>query len=291
MRFFSSRNLVVTLPIFALLIFLSNSGGPASNGNYYTGAPSAGGGTEGTCSTCHNSGRDTYGEPVINVNFSAAGAMEELTEYQPGQTYVVTVAVGYDSIAPAAYGFSSQILSNATSPATAAGTLGNPGTGTQLSAAGNGRVYAEHRTPGTDSLFTFEWTAPAAGTGAVQLYVAGNLVNRAGGTSGDSGSTAPTIVTLTEGIPSSVRTPGPLPHRLFPNPTHGNATLTVTIPQAGDYHLLVTDLTGRALHNQRLPLLAGPNQLTVPADRLPAGVYAIALRGATHQLLTRLVVR
>jgi len=132
------RYLAALLPLVAAVLFLGNSGGPAANGNFKTGAPSAGGGTEQTCSQCHSSG--SFGEPVINVSFAQDGMPVELTEYTPGETYRVTVAIGYGATAPAAYGFSSQFLNIANSPATPVGVPGNPDAATQSTVQ---RVLAE----------------------------------------------------------------------------------------------------------------------------------------------------
>jgi hypothetical protein len=283
------RFLAVLLALGVALLFLGNSNGPAANGNFYTGAPSAGGGTESTCSTCHRSGN--FGEPVINVTFSEGGSSVALTEYVPGQTYTVTVAVGYGGNEPSAFGFSSQFLNLATSPATTAGTLANPSSDARITRAGNGRNYAEHRMRGQDGLFTFEWTAPQAGAGAVNYYVTGVLANSAGGTSGDNGSTAPTIITLAEGTPSNTRYLTSIPHALFPNPTSGAASLRVTPPLAGNYRLEVIGIDSRLIRSQSFRLSAGVTELAVPSEGLSPGVYAVQLIGEGSRLVTRLVVR
>lgn len=48
--------------------------------------------------------------------------------------------------------------------------------------------------------FSFEWSAPAAGTGNVGLYATGNAVNQSGNTSGDF--VYSTSMMLTEANPS-----------------------------------------------------------------------------------------
>jgi hypothetical protein len=282
------------LAIFAALglatFFLASSGGPAAAGNFYTGAPTLGGGTEGTCNTCHSSGAGTYGEPIINVSLVADGETDPATEYTPGQTYMVTVAVGYPNTAPVAIGFSSQFLTTSATPATA-GVLGNPSTGSQISTGTGDRKYAEHDTPNTtDSLFTFEWTAPEAGAGEVKMYVSGNLVDRNRSTGGDSGSTSPTVISFTEGIPSAVTNFAAIPHRLFPNPSNGSATLQVAPPAAGSYELSVTGMNGQTLRTERLQLTAGDTQLAVPVEGLKTGIYVVSLTGSGSRLVTRLLV-
>lgn len=164
-----------------------------------TGAPSAGGGTEPTCSLCHNNGN--FGEPAITFTIADMLGGPAITEYVPGQTYQVTAVVSETAAnTPAAYGFQSVFLSvpeNATVPVQA-GTLSNGSEGTETTTLASGRTYAEHGERSSTGEWTFEWTAPAAGTGEVKAYVVGNLVNTNFSTSGDNGSTMPTVITLSE---------------------------------------------------------------------------------------------
>jgi len=292
MKTIDLRLAAIICTLFSAVIFLGSSNGPAANGNFFTGAPSAGGGTEGTCNTCHSSGAGTYGEPVVNVSFATDGEVQDLTAYVPGQTYQVTVAIGDGSInAPEAYGFSSQFLNLANSPATPAGTLGNPGAGVRISDGSGERKYAEQSVANTDSTFTFEWTAPEAGMGEIRYYVAGNLVNLAAGTSGDSGSTMPTIVTLAEGNPSSTRNLSGIEHALFPNPASDEATLRVSPERAGDYQLSLLGIDGRMQYSKKYNLGAGTTNINVPINDLRPGIYLVRLTGADSRLVSRLIVR
>ncbi len=288
-NFSSFRFLAIFFTIGATVLFLANSSGPAANNNFFTGAPSAGGGMESTCSTCHNSG--SFGEPQLAITFSDENGDEaNPTSYRPGQTYTVTVAVGHTMTAPAATGFQSQILDASNN---VAGVMGSPGAGVQISSgpAGSGRQYAEHSTPNADSTFTFEWTAPEAGAGEVKMYVVGNLVNRAAGTSGDNGSTSPTILTFEEGTPVSTRNPGFSETRLFPNPADSPVSLSVRPDVAGDYTLRVLDIAGRELNRNSLRLTAGNETIAVPTASLQPGIYLVELSGENGRLLERLLVR
>jgi len=285
----SFRFLAIFLTIGTTVLFLANSSGPASNGNYYTGAPSAGGGMESTCSTCHRSG--SFGEPQLDVTFIDDEGVEiDPSLYLPGRTYMVTVAVGHTMTAPVAHGFQSQIL-NASNEV--AGIMSEPGTGVQISngPAGSGRQYAEHNTPNADSTFTFAWTAPEEGAGEVKMYVVGNLVNRAAGTGGDNGSSSPTILTLQEGTQVSTRNPGFSETRLFPNPATSPVSLSVRPEVAGSYTLKVRDISGRELNSSALRLTAGNETIPVPTAGLRPGIYLVELSGENGRLLERLLVR
>ena len=191
-----------TLLVFTL--FTGNSSGPASNNNYFTGAPSTGTGTESTCSTCHSSGASTFGEPLIEWTISETQGGPNVSTYLPGQSYFVTVAVSAPGAtsAPAAYGFSSIFLDDTVAPnggsAQLAGSFSNFDGNTQASAGNNGRLYVELNSRNPSGVWTFNWTAPNAGFGDVKIYSVGNAVNSNFSTGGDSGSSAPTIITLQE---------------------------------------------------------------------------------------------
>jgi len=199
MKRFNHLLLAVSLTLVTVLLVLGNSSGPAANDNYYTGAPSGFGGTESTCDNCHSGG--IYGEPAITTLFILDGTpVENITEYVPGATYDVSVSVaGTGDLTPGGFGFSSIFLQDADNAP--GGTPSAPVAGAQISdgAAGTGRKYVEQASVSNDGIWSFKWTAPAAGAGSVNYYVSGNLINEDGFTSGDNGSTSPTIITLAEG--------------------------------------------------------------------------------------------
>lgn len=281
----------IIILILAATLGLANSWGAGAAGLFRTGAPSTGGGTEGTCSSCHNGG--AFGTPELAVTFAnAAGEVqEEFTQYIPGETYTVTVAVGYTENEPSGYGFQSQFLTNATTPE-GAGTAANPAEGIQITPNGT-RQYIEQSQINDDSLFTFEWTAPAAGSGGVNYYVVGNLVNRNGGTSGDNSSEAPLIINLTEGTATSTRDLTNVESTLYPNPTLADvgATLELDVSAPGRYELRVVDMRGGTVSRNVRELAAGNQLIDVPTFGLPTGVYSVELSGVGRRAVRRLVVR
>jgi hypothetical protein len=181
-----------------LTLCVANSSGPAANGNYYTGAPSTGGGTEFTCNLCHNSGVGNYGVPEVSWTIAATEDGPNETTYVPGATYFVTVNVTAPTGTPAGYGFSSTFLQD--------GTIDNAGmpasvdANTRITNAGNGRTYVEHNQRTPSGVWNFRWIAPTEGTGAVNIYSVGNAVNGMDSTGGDSGSPSSTVITLTEAV-------------------------------------------------------------------------------------------
>lgn len=273
----SPRPLTAVLATLALVVLgYGYSSGPASsNGSAFTGAPSAGGGTEATCGICHGTGN--YGEPRLAARFAG---MENLT-YVPGRTYTVTVSVQAEEGAPAAYGFQAQFLDGGDPILQPAGSLSDPDAATQIATLDSGRSYAEHKGPNTDSLFTFSWTAPGEGTGPVSMYLVGNTVNRAGGESGDNGSTAPLVLKLEEGERATATAEAPTVAAigLFPNPAGSFTRLDLGDVRGGVYHLTITDASGRTWQNRVHALAAGEQTLRLEVSDLPAGIYYCQVSG------------
>ena len=80
--------------------------------------------------------------------------------------------------------------------------------------------------------------------------------------------------------------------RVWPNPARGAATVSVTLPTAGDLTVAVHDVLGREV--ARLadgPAPEGEQTFTLGAD-LPAGTYLVRVtHGATVSVRTLSVVR
>jgi hypothetical protein len=151
----------------------NNSGAQAG----YTGSPNEN--NSRTCSSqnggCHTGAGTTFQQGMITSNVPECG-------YNPGQTYTITLTVS--SAGRSEFGFSvSPQLSNGS---TAGSMIAS--TGTQLN--GGGR-YLTHTTAGTvesspnTRVWTFDWIAPAAGSGDVTFYAAFNAANGNNASSGD----------------------------------------------------------------------------------------------------------
>ncbi|MGB3800429.1 MAG: choice-of-anchor V domain-containing protein [Lewinella sp.] len=274
--------------LLALSILLAGySSGPASSdGQGYTGAPSAGGGTEGNCGTCHNSG--DYGTPQIEARFDG---MDDLT-YRPGQTYTVTVSVQSEFGQPVGYGFQAQFLDSTDPILQPAGVLSDPDDATQIATVNNGRSYAEHKGPNADSLFSFNWTAPPIGTGTVSMYLVGNTVNRAAGSGGDNGSREPLILSLTEGEEVSTSLAGSptalLAGSAYPNPTTDQAVVPIDVPATGRYRFDLISPDGKTIATSTQQLFPGAQSVTVDLRSRAAGIYHYRISGPTGSETVRL---
>ncbi len=151
----------------------NNSGAPVG----YTGSPNEN--NARTCASqnggCHSGTGTTFQQGMITSNVPACG-------YTPGQTYTITVSITVAGRNEFGFSISPQLTSGAT-----AGTM-IASTGTQLN--GNGR-YLTHTAAGSvesepnTRVWSFDWIAPAAGSGQVTFYAALNASNSNDANSGD----------------------------------------------------------------------------------------------------------
>lgn len=139
-----------------------NTGSPGDNGN--------------TCarSGCHTGGPSATNEAVTLDGIPSGG-------YVGGQTYNMTITM---SNGGTVFGFS---LSPQTVAGALVGTLTASGSGTALN---GGSKYLTHTISGImgsggSKTYTFDWTAPVAGTGDVTFYGAFNFANGNGNDNGD----------------------------------------------------------------------------------------------------------
>jgi len=140
-----------------------------------TGAPG-----ESTCTDCH-SGTTQAGTSLNNL--LVLDGATPMSNYAPGGSYNVTLALNSGDVME---GFQATVLDNTTS--SMAGSFpGTGGFGTSISSA-SGRDYANHTaTSNTEGnlLWSWTWDAPATDVGPVKFYVATNVANGNGATSGD----------------------------------------------------------------------------------------------------------
>lgn len=163
--------IVLFIAAFTSEMALTNSGGPPAS---HTGAPG-----ESNCTACHSSFTVNSGTGTRTLVLNSTPG---LTSYIPGQTYTVTYTLSQAAIAT--FGFQATVKR---ANGTAAGTLINTSPN-QTSISGN---YISQNSGGTAAtatgtrVWTFNWTAPAAGAGTVTFYVAGNAANDDNGSGGD----------------------------------------------------------------------------------------------------------
>ena len=254
------RSTLISLLCLAFIgyVFLTSSSNgratAANSGN--TGAPLE---TQ-TCGNCHSGG--AYGPVTISIQVFTLGTTNPVTSYVPGQDYDLRVTVNKNAGTPAGYGFQLTCLTVANNSPVAGYSNLATNVKQKLVTTGTftGRTYTEHNGVGTNNIFNMRWTAPAAGTGSVRFYSAGNAVNGTGSTGGDNGgssnltlteaailaasgtSTNPSCNNGSDGTISLSVTGGTAPYSFLWN--DGNTSEDRTNLTAGAYSVTITDGTG-----------------------------------------------
>lgn len=189
-------------------------------------------------------------------------------KYIGGTTYVVTFS-GTNSTPLPKFGFQ---IACVKSDKTSAGTLTATATNTVKRTLGGVQII-EHTAalpqgslPGTYNV-SFDWTAPAAGTGAVTFAGIFNAVNGTGDQSGDEPSNGLTQV-FNEQPASIGEIKNEIASKIYPNP----CTNVLNIEAAGSAKFMATvyDLAGRVV-------IAPAHQSNIDVSALTSGVYLLRL--------------
>lgn len=169
----------------------------------HTGAPG-----EGVCSSCH------FGGAVFDGSLSISAP----AEYQPGMNYTITVTLRDPGQMRWGFELVPLRLDETTQQPVMAGTLTNLTAHTTIQEVFDGRQYVSHTsnaidegepdgtyagTPDGPVSWSFTWTAPPAGSGAVTFYAAGNAAN-GDGQNGDEDFVYTTSAVSAEGATTAV---------------------------------------------------------------------------------------
>ncbi len=211
---------------------------PTGSPNARTGSPGDGG---NTCaiSGCHTGITVTTKPNVITSNIPAEG-------YTPGTKYTITAT---STSIPSRNVFGFQI-----SPQSSTGTLLGAvtitnSTATQVTGGGKYVTHKQAGITGTNGVksWSFDWTAPAAGTGTVTFYGCFNNANGNGGTSGDSIIKSTLVIQENVSIGVSNDMLSKVGFSIFPNP----ATEKINIQNNKNIEynrIVVTDLSGKTIY-------------------------------------------
>ena len=272
---------LIYLLFFGVLCFTvlpGNKNGRASEakkGN--TGAPGDETNSNGSpriCSYCHFGAAG----PVVFIHLLDANG-DTITQYVPGQQYKARVAIDNNNPSLTGYGFQMIALRNVDT--TDLDGFSDPGNNTvnnyKIATIANGRTYAEHDNISNSKLFDVVWTAPAAGTGPVTFYAAGNAVNRNGTTSGDG--TASDVLQINEDISAAANDQEAqlLKIEVWPNPARQFAHLNLELSQAGKYHLQAFKLSGQPVWVSNQNFQSGTNRVDLPVASWMPGLYILEI--------------
>jgi hypothetical protein len=195
-----------TLAFSGIFIFCSLSPADVQNGSAAPAARTGSPGDGASCTACHGGTAATVAG-AITSDIPASG-------YVPGTVYTITANISD----PVKNKFGFQISPQKVSGAQVGTMQVSDATRTQL--VGTGK-YITHKTAGTTgtnnaNTWSFQWTAPAAGTGAFTFYGAFLLANANNASSGDAVKLS--TLAVSEDISTSVSEKDLNTFHLYPNP-------------------------------------------------------------------------
>ena len=232
-----------------------------------------------TCATsgCH-SGSASDRDGLITSNVPSTG-------YIPGETYTMTVSITEAGISK--WGFQAT-AQNSAGDLQGTYTLTNAAQ-TRLAAGTNGAKYVTHTTAGNSGstgskTWSFDWTAPAAGTGTVNFYTAAMASNNNGGTAGDL-VYKDQLVLEEDLTTSAASTNAALSFNVFPNPTAGQEIVITTSKSSQASRLVIYNALGGIVKSENFA--AGQHKVDV--SKIPAGLYFIWLDQAGEKSMKRFI--
>lgn len=283
-----------TLPIISAIAIVALSASTVivndAGVQNWTGSPVDGGvGSGGQCSACHSGGATT---PSLTVTWSPA--LGSGSQYTPNTTYTITVTPSGSyprygmnceiinslstTVAPYPFGtFGAAITSNC-QVYTAAQTNGNPACVSHTSSSGT-------------TAFSFQWTAPASGTGYLFADVLG--VNNTGNESGDKVSgVASVTLTPASGAGIDSRVENTVSMNVFPNPATDNVRLTYTLAERSNVVVKLVSINGEevaSLLNETQD--RGPQAvITHIPSGIAKGMYMVKLSVNGKQTMQKLMI-
>ena len=234
----SSFILTIGLMVYdSITNFTLSSSGGAKVG--YCGDPAGG---NKTCVSCHSGSSVVTKTGWITSNIGASG-------YTPNNTYTITATATYTG--RSTFGFE---VSPQQSNGTYRGTLiVTNSTQTQLKTSTNGVGYITHTLNGTSGAnsktWSFNWKAPAAGSGPVTFYGAFNAADNSGNNNGDLifKSTLVEQENTTTGIDNIIFLDNAI--LIYPNPTSNVLNVKYQVNQTTDVKIKLFDIHGKEISN------------------------------------------
>ena len=151
--------------------------------------------------------------------------------------------------------------------------------------ANSGNAVTHNSNAGTVAVgganaWSFDWTAPVAGTGNVTFYAAVNVTNGLGNTSGDQIYT--TSFSVIEGGVGLEEMVAFEDLKIFPNPT--SSFIHISTNEVIE-NLKIFNVKGQVILNEVQP------GLTINVQHLPAGVYFVQLSNENNVSVKRLLIQ
>ena len=286
--------------------------GAASHGWDCTGGETGLGNAAGCASGggCHSTSA-TAGI-VVSLELDSAGV--PVTGYKAGLTYKVTIrGVNTTSSSLPRFGFQVAAFKGSTAQTTPvnAGTFQSTGLPASVHyqtpvnptytvaniVEHSNTIIADSGTGGTGTLYkeSFNWVAPAAGTGTVSFWGIINAVNFNGSADGgDLWNTQTLIVsedTATVVVNGVSQLEGNMELNVYPNPATDHLQVELSNAITGTYELSVFDAAGREIAKQNEQVSAISSTVEVNTSNWSSGIYFVKLSKDGVQKVVKIVKR
>ena len=261
------------------LALSSYSSGPSVSLGNRTGSAgsttgcSAGGSCHGGLSTSH-----------LSLNITVLDGTTQVASYVPGRQYTIAFSAINNFGGHPKYGFQASCVKTANNQQ--AGVFATGGAPNTVVRSAGALQIVEHTQALTGTVAggfnhydnSFHWTAPAAGTGAVKLYMVVNSVNANGqADAGDEHITATKDLSeATTGISTVKNT---LNITVYPTPARTTLHLKVAGGMGKNATVAIYDISGRMLQQQAVS--AGTDEATIQTGTLAAGHYVAVVSNET----------
>jgi len=247
-----------------------------SNTSHSPGAKSSSPGDGADCTACH-SGTASTATSWITSDIPITG-------YVPGATYTITLTGTHAGVVKLGFELTAEDANNAKS-----GTFSITNTTeTQLTNGGHAVTHtALGLNPTNNSKsWSFDWTAPAAGSGDITFYASLNAADGNGSSSGDK--VYNTSQMFTEDLNISIDKSAKENHfRIFPNPA--NDILSIEVASTQYFTVTILDLTGKLIISKQIE--GGLENKSINIENLPKGVYIIQIQDKDTQYAKRFIKR
>jgi hypothetical protein len=239
-----------------------------------------------TCNTngCHNSNPLQSAKPWITSNVPVAGyTQDSIYTFKAKAVYSGFTSFGFQISPQTAAGgrLGSLIVTNATT------TQIQAQSGLQyIEQTGNGYL-------GTDSLvWSFQWKAPAKGTGAVTFYGCFNCGN--GNSSAAGTYVFPATLTVQESATDGISNIVPVntSFSVFPNPAKEQINIAYSLKNAANVEVNMFSMDGRKVSTLLNSMVSEGNHtqnVMLPAN-VSRGIYLIQLTSNGQSTVQRIVV-
>ncbi|MEZ5015637.1 MAG: choice-of-anchor V domain-containing protein [Flavipsychrobacter sp.] len=258
------------------LTLTSSSNGASATPKGHTAASTGCGG-----SGCHGTAASTATTASITLKDKATGTTITSGKYESGKTYVVTVTGNNSAAVEFGYMLSTTNGSNGQ-----AGTLANASAGSKIQTIPPGTyTVAEHNAPipASSGMFTatFDWTAPATGTGNVTMNLAVNATNNNNATTGDQFNT--TNLVLAEDNTSVGTIAKSISVSTYPNPVVNELNIKFGNIITSTYHIQVINMQGQIIA-QQTNTVSSSSVVKLNTTNWASGIYHVVLNnGAAKQ--------